>query len=126
MDVESKLNELEKRVAALESGKSDKTGDDADIFSFVKLDEPWANATVRRDPKIWTGDSMVGKTYSECSAEYLEKLAGYFAFLARKGAEDPQPKVDSKGKPYFERDKFSAKLCRTWAAFKRSSEDPNW
>lgn len=127
-DIEAKLQGLEQRVAKLEGAKivSAVAADSSSIFPFVKLDETWANAQVRKDPKFWDGESMVGKTFSECSAEYLEKLAGYYQYMAERAAGDPNPKCDAKGKPYFERDKFTAKLARTWAAFKRSNDDPNW
>ena len=32
----------------------------------------------------------------------------------------------AKGKPFYERNKFTAKLARTWAHFKKSESDPAW
>lgn len=131
---ESELNQLKKtvseilvRVAKLESKNISEQAKKADdLFPFVKLDEPWADQQIKYDPKSWKGESQVGKTFSQVPVEYLDEYASYYQWRYVKGTQDELPKCDAKGKPWYERDKFTAKLARTWAAFKRQNNEAPW
>lgn len=125
-DVWAELAKLRARVEALEAKKtpaarepvSDKK---AALFAFEKLSEPWAVQDVRRDPKFWSGESQVGKKFHECPPAFLDKVASSLEAYAEKQKADPNCKKDNKGKPWYERDLFTAKLARTWAAYIRAN-----
>lgn len=76
----------------------------------------WANFTITKDPPRWDGPSYVGRVMSECPADYLLNLAGFFEWKAKKGREENPPRCNDKGKPWYERDELTAKLARGWAA----------
>lgn len=97
---------------------------DNSMLNFELLSNEWADKTVSRDPKFLKGDSIVGKKYSELSVVQLDEVAREFAFKARKGRENPNPKLQTSGKnagkPWFEKDEFEAKLVRTWIGFRQA------
>ena len=55
----------------------------------AELDGPYGNPEIRRDPPRWTGESMVGRRYSDCPVAYLETLAGFLVWKAGKNAAEP-------------------------------------
>lgn len=120
-NVSARVSKLENKLVSTEAKASDK-----DVFPFVKLDEAWADQQIKYDPKSWKGESQVGKTFSQVPVEYLDEYAGYYQWRYVKGTQDAAPKLDPKGKPYYERDKFTAKLARTWAEFKRQNNEAPW
>jgi hypothetical protein len=78
------------------------------------LDGKYGDFVVKFHPKDWNGEPMKGRKLSECSAEFLEMLAGSFDYFAKK-AEESDEKTSS-GKlvaPYKRKD---AARCRGWAA----------
>jgi hypothetical protein len=74
--IEGKLDQL--LAARTSSTPSVQVADDAD------LDGQWGDPEVRKDPKRWDGESMVGKRFSECPAEFLRTLASFFIWQAEK------------------------------------------
>jgi hypothetical protein len=77
--------------------------------------KPWADMTIRKDPPRWAGASYAGRRMSECPADYLENIAGFHEWKARKGREENPPRLNNKGKPWFESDELFAKVARGWA-----------
>ncbi len=54
-----------------------------------ELDSPMGNPQVRKDPPRWGGDSMVGRTLSECSAEFLECFAEFKTYTGSNPRDVP-------------------------------------
>lgn len=127
-ELKQTLSELVGRVTKLENKlvSTEAKASDKDVFPFVKLDEAWADQQIKYDPKSWKGETQVGKTFSQVPVEYLDDYAAYYQWRYVKGTQDPTPKCDAKGKPWYERDKFTAKLARTWAEFKRQNNEAPW
>lgn len=79
------------------------------------LDGQYGNPILSaKDPKDWTGVTMVGKRMSECPPEYLDLLADRYEYFGKK--DDESQKTTSTGKltgPYQRRD---AARARGWAA----------
>jgi hypothetical protein len=73
--IEGKIDQL---LAAKSGAPSVQVADDAD------LDGQWGDPEVRKDPKRWDGESMVGKRFSQCPAEFLRTLASFFIWQAEK------------------------------------------
>lgn len=63
------------------------------------LDGEHGDPLVKWDPKKWTGESYVGKRFSQCSPEYLDSVAGLCKWRAKKAVEegkDPKwPNIDA-------------------------------
>lgn len=127
-------NDLEARVAKLEAavfkgGGANRPAGDERLLGAEQLAQPWANKEVRKDPKYWKGDSYVGKTYSQCPAEYLDKMAESLAYKASMERQDNPPKLQTSGKnagkPWYESTEFEAKIVRSWAANKRATVADN-
>jgi hypothetical protein len=79
----------------------------------------YGDPEVRKDPKFWTGPSMVGKTYSQCPPAFLESLASMLDWKAEKELEDPDPER-SKWAPRSRKD---AARARAWAERIRSKPE---
>lgn len=59
------------------------------VASDRELDGERGNPMIKNDPKGWTGESYRGQRYSDCPAEYLEKVAEQldkFAWFNQKDA----------------------------------------
>ena len=120
-DIGFKLDRLERRLApaaapaAPEAPKPAPVASAAafDVADAADLDGPYGDPEIRRDPPRWTGESMVGKRYSECPADYLDNLAGFNAWRAQK--DDEQQAVDAKGRPKSHWAKLDAARARGWA-----------
>lgn len=80
------------------------------------LAREWADMEIRRDPPRTTQPSHVGKRMSECTEAYLLDYASFFDWKARKGREEDPPRLNNKGKPWYESDELTAKIARGWAA----------
>lgn len=115
----ARVSALEARVAILENGKpaqSTSSGDTpTDTFSDDKLDNDWANKTVAKDIPRWKGESMVGRQFADCPAEWHDAAASFCEWKAAKGRNENPVRMNNKGKPWHEQDTFTAKLHRTWA-----------
>ena len=61
------------------------------VASDQDLDSKYGDPKVRFDPRDWAGDSMKGRTFSQCPPEFLEMLANALEYFAeKKAATDPQ------------------------------------
>ena len=78
------------------------------------LDGKYGNPTVKmKDPRDWSGPSMVGRTFSECPAEYLDLVAERFDYFA--GKAEAENKMASNGKPEAAYKRLDAARARGWA-----------
>lgn len=77
------------------------------IASDDDLDGRYGNPEIRRDPPRWTGESMVGRKYSDCPPEYLDTLAGFHDWRADQD--------DKKGDPRAKWPRLDAARARGWA-----------
>jgi len=89
------------------------------IASDADLDGKYGDPAIRaKDPRDWTGDSMLGRPYSDCPPEYLEMVADrldYFNSLLGDSADD------QKKRKYQSLD---AARARGWAQRKRNGWQP--
>ena len=65
-------------------------------------------------PKRWTGADYKGRKYSECDADFLEKLAEAFEWFAQR--DDESSAVDKNGNPKSRWSRLDAARARGWAA----------
>jgi hypothetical protein len=131
--------DLEQRVAVLEAviagiravfgagaigvaSKAAHTSEAGEVATDDLLNRDWADMEVRRDPKRWNGPSQVGKRMSECPADFLLEYASFHEWAANKSKSEPEPRLDNKGRPWYERDFLIAKLARGFA--KRNGAKP--
>jgi hypothetical protein len=81
----------------------------------VDLDGQYGDPILKaRDPRDWTGETMVGRKMSQCPAEYLDLLAERYDYFA--GNE-----TDAKKAGY---NRLNAARCRGWAERIRNGEVP--
>ncbi len=84
------------------------------IASDSDLDGQWGNPLVRaKDPKAWTGESQLGKSFSECPAEYLDLVASRLDFFAEKA--EAEGTLTTSGKPVAPYNRRDAARARGWA-----------
>ena len=104
---------LLRQILAALSGTSQATA--APSADLADLDGPHGDPVVKgKDPRDWSGESMRGRTFSQCPPTYLDLLADRMEFFA--GREE-----DSKKKRYNELD---ARRARGWAARLRAGWTP--
>jgi hypothetical protein len=84
-----------------------------------KYGDPIVNA---KDPRDWTGPSMKGRRFSECSSEYLEMVASRLDFFAEKA--EAEGKLASNGKPEAPYRRRDAARARGWAKRIRAGWKP--
>lgn len=93
----------------------------ADTVKPVSLDGPYGNPTVKkRDPRDWTGMTMVGRTFSDCPPEYLDMVADREIYFASKADEAGEKDANGRPKSYWNHQ--DAARARGWAARIRSGE----
>lgn len=84
-----------------------------------ELQGQYGNPDVRKDPKDWTGQSMVGRRFSECPSEFLDMLAAFSDWKAEKDLEKLGTERDAEKaetlKKYAKYAKRDARLARGWA-----------
>lgn len=115
MTLEERMAALEARVMKLEGAAPVK----------VDLNDKYSDPDVRKDPRDWTGPSMVGKKYSQCSSEYLEMLAGLLDWQANKDDEAGKTwtsKDGTKTRPSSTFARTDAARARAWAARNKERE----
>ena len=79
------------------------------------IDGKYGDPTIKaRDPKDWTGESMVGRKFSECPAEYLDLLAERYDYFASR-------EEDAKKAKY---NRLDAARARAWAERIRGGWQP--
>lgn len=87
------------------------------------LDGQWGDPIVRaKDPRDWTGESQLGKPFSECPAEYLELVAARLDFFAEKA--EAEGTLTTGGKPVAPYNRRDAARARGWAARIRNGYKP--
>ena len=116
--IEGKLDRL------LAGGSSQAPG----IASDADLDGQYGNPEVKKDPPRWTGDSHVGRRYSECSPEYLDEMAGFQTWAAERDEKKAAPMPDGDDKKKAEKNAWYARqragYARGWAARLRAGWKP--
>lgn len=80
----------------------------------VDIDGPHGNPEIRRDPPKWSGESFVGRRYSDATPQYLRELAGFKVWSARKNDEKAAA-GDASAEKYARYDRFDAARARKWA-----------
>lgn len=139
--LEARAAGLEARLAALETGRPGASTSapsapspqhrttraapaPGEVADEKLMAQPWADMEIRKDPPRWAGESYVGRRLSECPKDYLENLAGFCDWKAKKGREESPPRLNNKGKPWYEADELMAKLARGFALRAGSAAPP--
>lgn len=100
------------------------------IASDADLNGKYGDPAVKaKDPRDWTGESQLGKPFSECPPEYLEMVADrldYFTTQNEEAIADPDTPDDERAKLkknnlYNRKD---ASRARGWAARIRGGWKP--
>jgi hypothetical protein len=82
------------------------------IASDRDLDGPYGDPVVKaKDPRDWTGPTMVGRKLSECPAEYLDMVAERLDYFCSTNTGETE---DDKKKLKYQR--LDASRARGWAA----------
>lgn len=111
---ESRLAELERRVAALEA-KSDRATNSRGKLLVQPapdkdLDSQYGNPVIKYDPKTWLkngGKAYAGCNFSDCPADYLRVLSEFMAWKA----DNPLPGKEK----YADYDRRDAARALGWA-----------
>jgi hypothetical protein len=104
------LEKLEARAAAPKSPGYPV----APVADAAELDSKFGDVEVRKNPPRWSGESFVGKRFSECSIEFLEAMASFCDWKAGKDAE----KGTADGDKYATYARKDAARARGWIARK--------
>lgn len=80
------------------------------------LDGKYGDPKIRVNPRDWTGDSMKGRTMSECSPEFLDIYAKALDYFAQRAEANNET---YNGQPTAPRDREHAAKARAWAKRKR-------
>ncbi len=95
----------------------------AEVATDADLDGQWGDPVVRaKDPRDWTGESQLGKPFSECPAEYLDLVASRLDFFAEKAENEGT--LTTSGKPVAPYNRKDAARARGWAARIRHGYKP--
>jgi hypothetical protein len=111
---------LERIAKALESGAGSKAangksgGKGGEVAPDSDLDSQYGDPVINKDPPKWSGESYIGCTYSQTSPEYLDNLAGFCDWRAKK--DDEAGAVDKNNRPKSFYAKKDAARARGWAA----------
>ncbi|SRR6266571_1382069 len=85
-----------------------------EIASDADVDGQYGDPIIRaKDPRDWTGESQLGKPYSECPPEYLDLVAARLDFFAEKA--EAEGTLTSGGKPVAPYNRKDAARARKWA-----------
>lgn len=120
---ESRLAELERRVAALEAKSPRATNSRGKLLvqpaDDRELDSERGNPVVKFDPKKWLkegGKSYSGCNMSECPADYLRVLADFLSWKA----DNPLPGKEK----YADYDRKDAARALGWALRAEKANPP--
>lgn len=80
------------------------------------LAKDWANKDVTKDCDEWSGDSQIGRTFSEAPSAWHLAMARSYEVSAERGRGQSPVRKQNNGKPWHEADTFNAKLHKAWAA----------
>lgn len=109
---------LEQRMAAVEAElaviKAQLAGA-ATALPDVDIDGPHGDPVIRRDPPKWPGESFVGRNYSHCPPNYLESMAGFLQWKAKK--EDAEPEKQK----YARYSRLDAARALAWSKRNRAN-----
>jgi hypothetical protein len=114
--IEAKVDRL---LAAVPSAAASASGD---ALPDHQLDNAWADKEIKKDPKRYSGPTMVGLRYSQAPAAWHEAQASFLDWKAEQGRKENPVRLNNNGKPWHEADTFEAKICRAWA--RRNSGRP--
>lgn len=107
-----------KALLALQRGNAP-----AVVATDSDLDGQWGDPVIRaKDPRDWTGESQLGKPFSECPAEYLDLVAARLDFFAEKA--EAENTLTTSGKPVAPYNRRDAARARGWAARIRHGYKP--
>lgn len=123
--LDTKIKELAARVAVLETAPKPVVADaaTAKVADDEDLDGPYGDPVVKWDPPQWkkTGkEGFAGKPYSQCSVAYLEGLASFLEWSAKKREVDP----DESKRKYASWNRLDAARALGWAKRKRNGWVP--
>jgi hypothetical protein len=90
--------------------------DDAD------LDSEYGDFVVKKSPPRWKGEDFAGMRLSQCTAEFLESLAGFNDWRGKQ--DDLKGEKTAKGQPKSFFAYKDAARCRGWAARLRNGHKP--
>ncbi len=91
------------------------------IASDRDLDSQYGNPEVKaKDPRDWSGDSMKGRRFNECPAEYLDLVASRLDYFASQ-LESSQDADEQKKRRY---NLIDASRARGWALRIRGGYKP--
>jgi hypothetical protein len=126
--LEKRVGILELEIAALKLQLASMARAPAHAPATVdagNLDDERGNFEVRKDPPLWIrdgGESFLGHRLSECPTDYLEKLAGFLDWQAKKDEESNY--VSPSGRPTAPYKRKDAARARGWAARLRTGQGP--
>lgn len=79
------------------------------------LDGKYGDPEIKaKDPRDWSGETMRGRRFSQCPAEYLDLIAARLDYFAGKAESDGT--LTSSGKPVALFNRADAARARGWAA----------
>lgn len=108
IDVLKSIDASLKRLVAMHT----KNAASSAIASDRDLDSQYGNPKVKSNPRDWSGPSCVGRTFSQCPAEFLDLLADRFDYFAEK---DEAEGAEFNGKPSAPYKRKDAARARGWA-----------
>lgn len=117
------IDERTEKMVRTPANGAPATRDKKTVAPANELDSERGNPLVKNDPKGWQGESYRGKRYSECPADYLEKVAEQldkFAWFNEKDA--------AKARGWAERSRKNqpAQAVPTGASAQPSTEENEW
>lgn len=113
---------IEKRLASL-TVKQAATSSKIEPADDADLDGQHGDPVVRKDPPKWDGPSFVGCKFSECSAEFLDNLAGFKMWQAGKEEAKEKAGDEAAGKKAWYAKKDASRAAG-WAARIRGGYTP--
>ncbi len=100
--------------ALVKQGTKSDPGNGATVASDSDLDGKYGDPEVKmKDPRDWSGDSMIGRRFSQCPADYLDMVASRLDYFATKS--DEEGKETAAGKPVSKYQRADAARARGWA-----------
>jgi len=93
------------------------------VASDADLDGQWGDPVIHaKDPRDWSGESQLGKPFSECPPEYLDLVAARLDYFAERA--EAEGTLTSTGKPVAPYNRKDAARARGWAVRLRNGWAP--